>query len=61
MYQNQTDPAKAKALVNFFSWILSNGQDDAASVNYAPLGKDLQGLAMGMVQKITLNGGPVAK
>lgn len=59
--QNQTDPAKAKALVNFFSWTLSNGQDDAASVNYAPLSKDLQGLAMGMVKKITLNGGPVTK
>ncbi len=37
------------------------GQDDAASVNYAPLGKDLQGLAMGQVHKITLNGGPVAQ
>ncbi|MGB7166929.1 MAG: phosphate ABC transporter substrate-binding protein PstS, partial [Mycobacterium sp.] len=61
VYQNQTDAAKAKALVNFFSWTLSTGQDDAASVNYAPLGKDLQGLAMGMVQKITLNGGPVGK
>ena len=60
VYQNQTDAAKAKALVNFFSWTLSNGQDDAASVNYAPLGKDLQGLAMGLVQKITFNGGPVA-
>jgi len=61
VYQSQTDAAKARALVNFFSWTLSNGQDDAASVNYAPLGKDLQVLAMGMVQKITLNGGPVAK
>ncbi len=60
VYQNQTDAAKAKALINFFSWTLSNGQDDAASVNYAPLGKDLQGLAMGLVQKITLNGGPVS-
>jgi phosphate transport system substrate-binding protein len=60
VYQNQTDAAKAKAVVNFFSWTLSNGQDDAASVNYAPLGKDLQGLATGLVQKITLNGGPVA-
>jgi phosphate transport system substrate-binding protein len=59
VYQNQTDAAKAKALVNFFSWTLSNGQDDAASVNYAPLGKELQGLAMGLIQKLTLNGGPV--
>lgn len=58
--QNQTDAPKAKALVNFFSWVLSAGQDDAASVNYAPLGKDLQGLAMGQVHKITLNGNAVA-
>ena len=60
VYQNQTDPAKAKALVNFFSWVLSTGQDQAASVNYAPLGKDLQGLAIGQLHKITLNGGLVA-
>ncbi|MGO8963727.1 phosphate ABC transporter substrate-binding protein PstS [Mycobacterium sp.] len=60
VYQKQTDPAKAKALVNFFSWVLSTGQDQAASVNYAPLGKDLQGLAIGQLHKITLNGGRVA-
>lgn len=60
VYQNQTDAPKAKALVNFFSWVLSSGQDQAASVNYAPLGKDLQGLAMGQLHKITLNGSPVA-
>jgi phosphate transport system substrate-binding protein len=60
VYQNQTDPAKAKSLVNFFSWVLSAGQDQAASVNYAPLGKDLQGLALGQLHKIMLNGGPVA-
>ncbi|VBA44416.1 Phosphate-binding protein PstS [Mycobacterium innocens] len=58
--QNQTDAPHAKALVNFFSWVLSTGQDDAASVNYAPLSKDLQGLAMGQVRKITLNGSAVA-
>jgi len=60
VYQNQTNAPKAKALVNFFAWVLSTGQDDAASVNYAPLGKDLQGLAMEQVRKITLNGSPVA-
>ena len=51
----------AYPITGTFSWTLSNGQDDAASVNYAPLSKDLQGLAMGVVQKITLNGGPVGK
>jgi phosphate transport system substrate-binding protein len=60
VYQNQTDPAKAKALVNFFSSVLSTGQNDVGSLNYAPLGKDLQGLCMGQVKKITLNGTPVA-
>ena len=60
VYQNQTDPAKAKALVNFFSWVLSTGQDDVGSLNYAPLSKDLQGLCIGQVKKITLNGAPVA-
>jgi phosphate transport system substrate-binding protein len=60
IYQNQTDAAKAKAIVNFLSWTLTTGQDDAASVNYAPLGKDLQGLALAQVKKISLNGAPVA-
>jgi phosphate transport system substrate-binding protein len=60
VYQNQTDPAKAKAIVNFLSWTLTTGQDEAAGVNYAPLGTDLQGLALGQVKKITLNGAPVA-
>jgi phosphate transport system substrate-binding protein len=60
VYTNQTDPAKAKALVNFFSWVLSIGQDDNAQINYAPLGKDLQSGAMGQLKLITLNGQPVA-
>ncbi|MET8427794.1 phosphate ABC transporter substrate-binding protein PstS [Nocardia sp. NPDC004860] len=60
VYQNQTEAAQAKALVNFLSWTLSTGQDDAATVNYAPLGKDLQQLAIGQVKKITLNGTPLA-
>jgi phosphate transport system substrate-binding protein len=60
VYTNQTDPAKAKALVNFFSWVLSTGQDDNAQINYAPLGKDLQSGAMGQLKLITLNGQPVA-
>ncbi|WP_036525832.1 phosphate ABC transporter substrate-binding protein PstS [Nocardia sp. NRRL WC-3656] len=60
VYQNQTDSAHAKALVNFLSWTLSTGQDQAADVNYAPLGKDLQQLAVNQVKKITLNGAPLA-
>ena len=30
-------PAKARAIVNFFSWALTTGQNFPASINYAPL------------------------
>jgi phosphate transport system substrate-binding protein len=61
VYQNQTDAAKAAALVNFFSWVLTKGQDLAPSVNYTPLGKDLQALCIAQLKKLTLNGQPLAK
>ncbi|GAA1720468.1 phosphate ABC transporter substrate-binding protein PstS [Fodinicola feengrottensis] len=60
VYQRQTDKAKAAALANFFSWVLTTGQDQASQVHYAPLGKDLQQLAIGQVKKMTLNGTPLA-
>ncbi|CDO91633.1 hypothetical protein AWC29_11410 [Mycobacterium triplex] len=59
VYANQTDAAKGKALVNFFAWVLSSGQDEVAAVNYAPLGKDLQQKAAGQLKKITIAGAPV--
>lgn len=59
LYQNQTDPSKAAALVDFFSWVLTTGQDLAPSVNYTPLGSDLQTLCVGQLKKLTLNGQPL--
>ncbi|MFI0942744.1 phosphate ABC transporter substrate-binding protein PstS [Streptomyces sp. NPDC021020] len=61
VYQDQKDKAKAASLVNFLSWALTTGQDDAADVHYAPLGEDLQGKSMAQVKKITLNGQPLVK
>jgi phosphate transport system substrate-binding protein len=58
VYQNQTDKAKAAALVNFLAWVLTKGQDEASQVNYAPLGKDLQQLSYAQLKKITINGTP---
>lgn len=58
VYQNQTNPAKAAALINFLAWVLTSGQDESASVTYAPLGADLQKLAVGQLTKITINGKP---
>jgi phosphate transport system substrate-binding protein len=60
VYQNQTKAATAAALVNFFSWILTTGQDMTGSVNYTPLGPTLQGLCIAQLKKITVNGTPVS-
>lgn len=60
IYQNQTDQSKAAAMLNFFSWVLTKGQDQAAISNYTPLGSDLQKLCIGQLHKITLNGSPVS-
>ena len=60
IYQNQTDGGKAAALVNFFSWVLTKGQDVAVPATYTPLGPDLQKLCIGQLHKITLNGSPVS-
>ena len=60
VYADQKDKAKAASTVNFLSWVLTTGQDDAAQINYAPLGKDLQKLAFAQVEKVTVNGSPVA-
>ena len=59
IYQKQTNAATAKALVNFFSWALTTGQNFPASINYAPLGRTLQQRALAQVGKIELNGKPL--
>ena len=60
IYQQQTDAGKAAALVNFFSWVLTKGQDQAVPANYTPLGAQLQKLCISELRKITLNGAQVA-
>ena len=60
VYQNQTKAAVAAGLVNFFSWVLTKGQDLTGSVNYTPLGPTLQALCIAQLKKITVNGTPVS-
>ncbi len=60
VYQNQTKASTASALVNFFSWVLTKGQDMTGSVNYTPLGPTLQALCIAQLKKITVNGTPVS-
>jgi phosphate transport system substrate-binding protein len=61
VYQNQTDAAKAKALVNFLGWALTTGQNFPATINFAPMGKILQQRALQQLNKITLDGKPLVK
>ena len=61
IYQNQTSASKAAALLNFFSWVLTTGQDQTSSVNYQPLGKDLQQKCIDQLKKMTLNGQPIVQ
>jgi phosphate transport system substrate-binding protein len=61
IYQNQTSASKAAALLNFFSWVLTAGEDQTSSVNYQPLGKDLQQKCIDQLKKMTLNGQPIVQ
>lgn len=61
VYKNQTDPARAAALVNFFGWVLSKGQDSVGALDYVPLGEDIQKKSVAMLETMTLNGQPILK
>ncbi len=61
VYERQTDPTKAKTLVNFLVWALDDGQTRARAHNYAPLSPEVRALAIDQVKKITLDGKPVAQ
>jgi phosphate transport system substrate-binding protein len=60
VYEHQTSKSVATALVNFFAWVLSAGQNLNSSLYYAPLGAALQALSVAQLKKITVNGTPVA-
>ena len=40
--EHSADPAKAKALQGFLTWMLAHGEDEAAGLSYAPLPKPVQ-------------------
>jgi phosphate transport system substrate-binding protein len=61
IYENQTDPAKADAVAQLASWIITDGQKFAAPLDYAPLKGVAQKKAMALVKKIKANGALVMK
>jgi phosphate transport system substrate-binding protein len=51
VYQNQQDATKAKKLTDFMRWALTQGEQSAASLNYAPLPKNIVG---DLLQRLTI-------
>ncbi|MEO8579005.1 MAG: phosphate ABC transporter substrate-binding protein PstS [Gemmatimonadales bacterium] len=50
VYQHQTDAGKGKKLVDFLNWALTDGEAEAAPLDYAPLPSDM---AAKIRQKLT--------
>jgi phosphate transport system substrate-binding protein len=53
-YENPTDKAKAKVMVDFMKWALTDGQKYCAELGYAPLPKEVVALEMEALKKIKL-------
>jgi phosphate transport system substrate-binding protein len=56
IYTNQTDQAKAQTLVDFWTWALTKGQPELATLKYASLPDSVATAALAEVAKITVNG-----
>jgi len=52
VYETQKDPAKGRKLVEFLNWALTDGEQMAASLNYAPLPDGLRARALARVKEI---------
>ena len=56
IYQNQTDAAKGKKLVDFVNWGLNNGQADGKALDYAPLPPNMVQLETERLKTVKLPG-----
>jgi phosphate transport system substrate-binding protein len=57
---NPTDPAKSAAVIKFFDWGFSHGDDIATQLQYVVLPKAIKDLVMSTVRsQVTVNGKPV--
>jgi ABC-type phosphate transport system substrate-binding protein len=51
--------AKAKALVDFISWAITDGQKFASKLGYVPLPDKVVKLDQGTIKSLTFNGKPL--
>lgn len=54
-----SDPAKAKAVVFLLKWLVTDGQTYGKELEYAPLPKSVQDLALTNLKRVTSGGKPV--
>jgi phosphate transport system substrate-binding protein len=53
-YETPKDKTRAKIMVEFFKWALTDGQRYCAELGYAPLPKETVALEMEALKKIKL-------
>jgi phosphate transport system substrate-binding protein len=49
---HMADPAKAKALSGFLTWMLDNGEAEATELTYAPLPKQVQAMVRKTIAQV---------
>ena len=59
VYKNQTSQDKAQMLVDFWTWSLTKGQTQLASLNYVALPSSVAQDCLGQIAQITANGSAV--
>ncbi len=57
VYQNQKDPVKGKELVDLLKYTVTDGQQYAAALYYAPLPQAVRDLDMKAIDSIKVGGG----
>jgi phosphate transport system substrate-binding protein len=55
LYENPKDKAKAKIMVEFMKWALTDGQKFAAPLGYAPLPEEVIKLEMAVLNTIKVS------
>lgn len=60
VYQDQNDAAKAKAVVDFLHWAMTEGEGMASGLDYAPLPDAVVKVNMANLKRLTSGGKPLA-
>lgn len=56
VYKHQTDSVKGKKLIDFLDWALTDGEKDAAALDYAPLPREMASRVKARLATIDLTG-----